>query len=127
VFAGAWLENGDSFDDWQHAGLRSNCGTGVVLDTLFVPVLLGGSWDFDGRCRTYFAVGRVFRLYQQAPDQLADLAQRHAHVCTCGRQPRVSLLAAQRQLLIEAADTRSNRSVHYGVELAHAITVDANP
>ena len=61
VFAGAWLENGDVFDDWQHAGLRSNGGAGVVLDTLLGPVTLGGSWSFDGRWRMYFAAGRLFR------------------------------------------------------------------
>jgi NTE family protein len=61
VFAGAWLENGDVFDDWQHAGFRSNGGSGIVLDTRFGPVILGGSWSFDGRWRTYFAVGRLFR------------------------------------------------------------------
>jgi NTE family protein len=61
VFAGAWLENGDVFDDWQNAGFRSNGGAGVVLDTLFGPIILGGSWSFDGRWRTYFAVGRLFR------------------------------------------------------------------
>jgi NTE family protein len=61
VFAGAWLENGDVFDDWQHAGFRSNGGAGLVLDTLLGPVTLGGSWSFDGRWRLYFAAGRRFR------------------------------------------------------------------
>jgi NTE family protein len=61
VFAGAWLENGDVFDDWRRAGFRSNGGAGVVLDTLLGPVIVGGSWSFDGRWRTYFAVGRLFR------------------------------------------------------------------
>ena len=61
VFAGAWLENGDVFDDWQRAGVRSNGGAGVVVDTLFGPAVLGGSWSFDGRWRMYFAVGRLFR------------------------------------------------------------------
>ena len=61
VFAGAWLEHGDVFDEWQHAGFRSNGGAGVVVDTLFGPVLFGGSWSFDRRWRTHFAVGRLFR------------------------------------------------------------------
>jgi NTE family protein len=61
VFAGAWLENGDVFDDWRHAGLRSNGGAGVVLDTLLGPVILGGSWSLDGRWRMYFATGHLFR------------------------------------------------------------------
>jgi NTE family protein len=61
VFAGAWLENGDAFDDWKDAHWRTNGGAGVVMDTLMGPVLLAGSWGFDGRWRTYLAVGRLFR------------------------------------------------------------------
>jgi NTE family protein len=61
VFAGAWLESGDAFDEWSLAGMRTNGGAGVVLDTLIGPMLLAGSWSFDGRWRTYLAVGRVFR------------------------------------------------------------------
>ena len=61
VFAGAWLENGDAFDDWADAQWRTNGGAGVVMDTLIGPVLLAGSWGFDGRWRTYLAVGRLFR------------------------------------------------------------------
>ena len=61
IFAGGWLENGDAFDEWSHAGWRTNGGVGVVMDTLVGPVILAGSWGFDGRWRTYLAVGRVFR------------------------------------------------------------------
>ena len=61
IFAGAWLENGDAFDEWSLAGWRTNGGVGVIMDTLIGPVLLAGSWGFDGRWRTYIAVGRVFR------------------------------------------------------------------
>ncbi len=61
VFAGAWLENGDAFGDWADAAWRTNAGTGVVMDTLIGPVILAGSWSFDGRWRTYLGVGRLFR------------------------------------------------------------------
>ncbi len=61
IFAGAWLENGDAFDGWSNAGWRSNGGVGVVLDTIVGPVMLAGSWSFDGRWRTYLGVGRIFR------------------------------------------------------------------
>jgi NTE family protein len=61
VFAGAWLENGDAFDEWQQAGWRTNGGVGIVMDTLVGPVVLAGSWSFDGRWRTYVGIGRVFR------------------------------------------------------------------
>ena len=58
VFAGGWLENGDAFDKWSRAGWRTNGGVGVVMDTLVGPVMVAGSWGFDGRWRTYIGVGR---------------------------------------------------------------------
>jgi NTE family protein len=61
VFAGGWLENGDAFDEWSAARWRSNGGTGIVMDTLIGPVILAGSWSFDGRWRTYVGIGRLFR------------------------------------------------------------------
>jgi hypothetical protein len=61
IFAGGWLGNGDAFDEWALAGWRTNGGVGVVMDTLIGPVLLAGSWGFDGRWRTYIAVGRIFQ------------------------------------------------------------------
>jgi NTE family protein len=61
VFAGGWLENGDAFDEWEHAAWRTNGGVGLVMDTLVGPVVLAGSWSFDGRWRTYLGVGRTFR------------------------------------------------------------------
>jgi hypothetical protein len=61
VFAGAWIENGDAFDEWKHAGLRTHAGAGVIMDTLFGPFVLAGSWSFDGRWKTYFGIGRTFR------------------------------------------------------------------
>jgi NTE family protein len=61
IFAGGWLENGDAFDEWSLAGWRTNGGVGVVMDTLVGPVIVAGSWGFDGRWRTYLAVGRTFR------------------------------------------------------------------
>lgn len=61
VFVGAWLENGDAFDDWDDAQWRTNASTGVVMDTLVGPVIIAGSAGFDGRWRTYVGVGRIFR------------------------------------------------------------------
>jgi NTE family protein len=61
VFVGGWLENGDAFDEWRHARWRTNGGVGLVMDTIVGPIVLAGSWGFDGRWRTYLAVGRTFR------------------------------------------------------------------
>ncbi len=62
IFAGAWLENGDAFDDWSDAGWRTNASFGVIMDTLLGPVIVAGSAGFDGRWRTYLGVGRIFRV-----------------------------------------------------------------
>ena len=61
IFAGAWIENGDAFDDWNEATLRTHLSGGLILDTLVGPVILAGSAGFDGRLRTYIGVGRLFR------------------------------------------------------------------
>jgi NTE family protein len=61
AFVGGWLENADAFDDWADAHWRVNGGVGLVMDTLLGPVILAGSWSFDGRWRTYLGVGRAFR------------------------------------------------------------------
>jgi NTE family protein len=60
IFAGGWLENGDTFDNWSDATLRTNVSVGVIMDTLVGPVILAGSAGFDGRWRTYIGVGRIF-------------------------------------------------------------------
>jgi NTE family protein len=61
VFAGTWLENGDAFDEWRRASLRTNGGAGIVMDTLVGPVVVAASWGFDGRWRSYVGIGRIFR------------------------------------------------------------------
>lgn len=60
IFAGAWLENGDAFDRWADATLRTQVSGGTILETLVGPVILAGSAGFDGRWRTYLGVGRLF-------------------------------------------------------------------
>ena len=61
VFAGGWIENGDAFERWADASVRTNGGAGMIVDTLVGPVVLAGSWSFDGRWRAYLGVGRTFR------------------------------------------------------------------
>jgi NTE family protein len=62
IYAGAWLENGDAFDKWSQAGLRTNGSAGVIMDTIAGPLLIAGSWGGDGRWKTYFGLGRLFPL-----------------------------------------------------------------
>jgi NTE family protein len=60
IFAGAWLENGDAFDRWQDATVRTHVSSGIIMETLVGPVILAGSAGFDGRWRTYIGIGRLF-------------------------------------------------------------------
>jgi NTE family protein len=60
IFLGSWLETGNAFDSDGKKTPRVNASTGLILDTLLGPVLLGGSAGFDGRWRTYVGIGRVF-------------------------------------------------------------------
>ena len=61
VHVGVWLENGDAFDEWNELSWRTHLTTGLVVDTLIGPLLVGGSAGFDGRWRTYVGLGRLFR------------------------------------------------------------------
>ena len=61
VFAGAWLENGDAFDDWRDTTWRSNGGAGVVLDTIIGPNDARRVVELRRRWRTYVNIGRTFR------------------------------------------------------------------
>jgi NTE family protein len=61
IYAGGWLELGDSYDDWNEATLRANTTLAVIMETIVGPVLVGGSAGFDGRWRTYIGVGRILR------------------------------------------------------------------
>jgi NTE family protein len=61
VFAGAWLENGDAFNNWNDATLRTHVSGGLVMDTLLGPVMIAGSAGFDGAWRYYVGIGRLFR------------------------------------------------------------------
>ena len=65
IYAGGWLENGDAFDDWDLATMRTHASVGVIMDTLVGPVILAGSAGFDGRWRTYIGVGRIFSQRRQ--------------------------------------------------------------
>jgi NTE family protein len=60
IFVGSWLENGSAFNDIADAKLRTNVSVGAIADTLLGPMIVGGSFAFDGNWRYYVAIGRVF-------------------------------------------------------------------
>jgi hypothetical protein len=61
TFVSGWVENGDAFDEWRKATLRTNVGLGLIMDTIIGPVMVGASAGFDGRWRSFLGVGRIFR------------------------------------------------------------------
>jgi NTE family protein len=60
IFLGGWVETGSAFDDIDSARLRTNLSVGAIADTLVGPVILGGSFSFDGAWRYYIGIGRLF-------------------------------------------------------------------
>jgi NTE family protein len=60
IFVGGWIENGSAFDDIDTAQFRTNASLGLIMDTLLGPMLLGGSFAFDGNWRYYVGIGRIF-------------------------------------------------------------------
>ncbi len=61
IYAGAWIENGSAFQQFNRISYRSDLSSGLVMDTRFGPVFIGGSWSEGGRAKIYFAIGRLFR------------------------------------------------------------------
>jgi NTE family protein len=61
VLAGAWLEFGSAFDDWDSADFDTNGSIGLIAETLLGPVFVGGSAGSDGASRFYVGIGRIFR------------------------------------------------------------------
>lgn len=61
MFAGAWLEAGDAFDDRRRASWQTHASAGLVVDTLLGPVLLATSLGTGGKWRAYVSIGRMFR------------------------------------------------------------------
>jgi NTE family protein len=60
IFAGAWLESGDAFDDQEQARWRTHVSGGLIMDSLIGQVLLAGSYG-DNEWRAYVSIGRLFR------------------------------------------------------------------
>jgi NTE family protein len=60
IYAGGWLENGDTFDVWKQATWRTQVSAGVVMDTLIGSIIGGATVGFDSRWRPYVAIGRIF-------------------------------------------------------------------
>jgi NTE family protein len=61
-FLGAWYETGTAFDHWDRAQVEHHLSGGLVLETAFGPLYVGGSFALDrGDRRFYVNLGPVFR------------------------------------------------------------------
>jgi NTE family protein len=61
MFAGAWVEAGDAFDDRRELSWRTNISGGFIMDTLVGQLLLATSYGSGSRWRAYVSVGPLFR------------------------------------------------------------------
>ena len=60
IYMGGWVENGSAFDDIARMQIKTNVSAGAIGDTLIGPMLVGGSFAFNGAWRYYIAIGRLF-------------------------------------------------------------------
>lgn len=60
LYFGGWYEAGSAFEKWKAARVRHSVTGGVILETRFGPVFLGGSFAEGGRRKLYFSLGRFF-------------------------------------------------------------------
>jgi NTE family protein len=61
AYLGAWIENGSAFDRWEDAKYYGCASTGFIAETLFGPIFVGGSVNFEGHPRFYVALGSLWR------------------------------------------------------------------
>ncbi len=60
IYLGAWYEGGSSFEKFDSVKYRQSATGGVVLETPFGPMFVGGSFAEGGRRKVYFSLGRFF-------------------------------------------------------------------
>jgi NTE family protein len=60
IFAGGWFDSGSAFNRWDDASLKVSGTGGLLMETRFGPLFVGGAWGEGGRTKFYFALGRIF-------------------------------------------------------------------
>ncbi len=60
LYLGGWYEGGSSFEKFGDARYRQSLTGGVLTDTPFGPIFVGGSFAEGGRRKVYFSLGRFF-------------------------------------------------------------------
>jgi NTE family protein len=61
AYLGGWVESGSAFDRWEDAKYHGSASAGFIAETLFGPIFLGGSVNFEGGARFYVALGTLLR------------------------------------------------------------------
>ena len=60
VYLGGWYEMGSAFDRSQYEELSHSVSAGIMLESFFGPLFLGGSLGDEKRGKIYFLLGKVF-------------------------------------------------------------------
>ncbi len=60
LYLGAWYEAGSAFEKLDTARYRQSITGGVLTETPFGPIFIGGSLADGGRRKIYFSLGRFF-------------------------------------------------------------------
>ncbi len=60
IFAGGWFDMGSTFNRWRDASLNVSGTSGLLMETRFGPLFVGGAWGEGGRGKFYFSLGRLF-------------------------------------------------------------------
>jgi NTE family protein len=60
LYLGGWYEGGSSFEKFGEARYRQSVTGGVLTETPFGPIFVGGSFAEGGRRKLYFSLGRFF-------------------------------------------------------------------
>ena len=58
LYAGAWIDEGGTFERFADAAFRTNVSCGFLLESPIGPIFAGASVGRDGRYRVYFSLGR---------------------------------------------------------------------
>jgi NTE family protein len=60
LYFGGWYEGGSAFERFKNAHYRQSITTGVLTETPFGPIFVGGSFAEGGRRKLYFSLGHFF-------------------------------------------------------------------
>jgi NTE family protein len=60
VYLGGWYELGSAFDQDRYEDLSHSISAGIVLESFFGPIFLGGSLGDEKRGKVYFLLGKIF-------------------------------------------------------------------